>query len=88
VDAFLEQARSYDKAASNPVGWYIRLELLPWTLKPHDGLPVKTNMRWIEFSYLSLHAAEMLKPESFRTHCLWWEHARSMSGQGARSSRL
>jgi hypothetical protein len=28
VDAFLEQARSYDKAASNPVGWYIRLELL------------------------------------------------------------
>ncbi|PWZ09501.1 hypothetical protein Zm00014a_037014 [Zea mays] len=24
VDAFLEQARSYDKAASNPVGWYIR----------------------------------------------------------------
>lgn len=27
VDAFLEQARSYDKAASNPVGWYIRLEM-------------------------------------------------------------
>uniref|UniRef100_A0A0D9VAT7 Peptidase M48 domain-containing protein n=1 Tax=Leersia perrieri TaxID=77586 RepID=A0A0D9VAT7_9ORYZ len=24
VDAFLEQARSYEKAASNPVGWYIR----------------------------------------------------------------
>lgn len=24
VDAFLEQARSYDKAASSPVGWYIR----------------------------------------------------------------
>ncbi|EMS59539.1 putative bifunctional methylthioribulose-1-phosphate dehydratase/enolase-phosphatase E1 [Triticum urartu] len=24
VDAFLEQARSYDKASSNPVGWYIR----------------------------------------------------------------
>jgi hypothetical protein len=33
VDAFLEQARSYDKAASNPVGWYIRLEL---TLMDHD----------------------------------------------------
>ncbi|XAR52003.1 hypothetical protein NMG60_11006828 [Bertholletia excelsa] len=24
VDAFLEQARSYDKASSNPFGWYIR----------------------------------------------------------------
>jgi len=24
VDAFLEQARSYEKAASSPVGWYIR----------------------------------------------------------------
>ncbi|KAK4746676.1 hypothetical protein SAY87_025713 [Trapa incisa] len=24
ADAFLEQARSYDKASSNPVGWYIR----------------------------------------------------------------
>lgn len=24
VDAFLEQARSYDKASSNPIGWYIR----------------------------------------------------------------
>lgn len=24
VDAFLEQARSYDKASSSPVGWYIR----------------------------------------------------------------
>lgn len=24
VDAFLEQARSYDKAASSPIGWYIR----------------------------------------------------------------
>ncbi|XP_057541936.1 plastoglobule-localized metallopeptidase 48, chloroplastic [Amaranthus tricolor] len=24
VDAFLEQARSYDKASSNPMGWYIR----------------------------------------------------------------
>jgi hypothetical protein len=29
VDAFLEQARSYDKASSNPVGWYIRLESDP-----------------------------------------------------------
>lgn len=24
VEAFLEQARSYDKASSSPVGWYIR----------------------------------------------------------------
>ncbi|GAB2283960.1 Plastoglobule-localized metallopeptidase 48, chloroplastic [Dionaea muscipula] len=24
VEAFLEQARSYDKASSNPIGWYIR----------------------------------------------------------------
>lgn len=24
VDAFLEQARSYEKAASSPMGWYIR----------------------------------------------------------------
>lgn len=24
VDAFLDQARSYDKASSSPVGWYIR----------------------------------------------------------------
>lgn len=24
VDAFLEQARSYDRASSSPVGWYIR----------------------------------------------------------------
>lgn len=24
VDAFLEQARSYDKASSSPVGYYIR----------------------------------------------------------------
>ncbi|CAO2827610.1 unnamed protein product [Amaranthus hypochondriacus] len=24
IDAFLEQARSYDKASSNPMGWYIR----------------------------------------------------------------
>lgn len=24
VEAFLEQARSYDKASSNPMGWYIR----------------------------------------------------------------
>lgn len=24
VDAFLEQARSYDKASSSPMGWYIR----------------------------------------------------------------
>ncbi|GAA0147877.1 metalloprotease [Lithospermum erythrorhizon] len=24
VDAFLEQARSYDKAASSPIGWYMR----------------------------------------------------------------
>ncbi|XP_022935369.1 uncharacterized protein LOC111442272 isoform X3 [Cucurbita moschata] len=24
VDAFLEQARSYDKASSSPIGWYIR----------------------------------------------------------------
>ncbi|KAK1259293.1 hypothetical protein QJS04_geneDACA015473 [Acorus gramineus] len=24
VDAFLEQARSYEKASSSPVGWYIR----------------------------------------------------------------
>ncbi|KAJ0636110.1 putative CAAX prenyl protease 1 [Helianthus annuus] len=24
VDAFLEQARSYEKAAASPVGWYIR----------------------------------------------------------------
>lgn len=24
VDAFLEQARSYDKASSSPAGWYIR----------------------------------------------------------------
>lgn len=24
VDAFLEQARSYDQASSTPVGWYIR----------------------------------------------------------------
>lgn len=24
VDAFLEQARSYEKAASSPIGWYIR----------------------------------------------------------------
>ena len=24
VDAFLEQARSYDKASSSPLGWYIR----------------------------------------------------------------
>eukprot|EP01018_Ginkgo_biloba_P006195 Gb_19798 [translate_table: standard] len=24
VDAFLEQARSYDKASSSPIGWYLR----------------------------------------------------------------
>ena len=28
VDAFLEQARSYEKAASSPVGWYIRFVAL------------------------------------------------------------
>ena len=32
VDAFLEQARSYDKAASNPFGWYIRSEFPPCEL--------------------------------------------------------
>lgn len=29
VDAFLEQARSYEKAASSPVGWYIRSDKPP-----------------------------------------------------------
>lgn len=24
VDAFLEQARSYEKASASPIGWYIR----------------------------------------------------------------
>lgn len=28
VDAFLEQARSYEKAASSPVGWYIRFVVI------------------------------------------------------------
>jgi hypothetical protein len=29
VDAFMEQARSYEKASSNLVGWYIRLDSDP-----------------------------------------------------------
>lgn len=36
VDAFLEQARSYDKASSSPIGWYIR-----WAAAHAD------NIKWI-----------------------------------------
>ncbi|CAL9092455.1 unnamed protein product, partial [Musa acuminata var. zebrina] len=35
VDAFLEQARSYDKASSNPIGWYIRIRSLFLSIEPY-----------------------------------------------------
>lgn len=50
-----------------------------------------TLWNWIycvTFLSISLHIAGMLKPESFHTLCLWCELARSMSGLGARSTRL
>lgn len=89
VDAFLEQARSYDKASSNPVGWYIRLVVFEWTW----SCILLTDMvimlwRWTHFLWFSfcVCVAGTLRRESCRTLCPWCEPARWTSGRGARST--
>lgn len=55
VDAFLEQARSYDKATSSPVGWYIRNAQTEQLSHPLPVLRAREIDEWSrsqEYNYL------------------------------------
>lgn len=59
VDAFLEQARSYDKASSNPLGWYIRNALTQQLSHPLPVLRAREVDEWSrsrEYNNLLKHA--------------------------------
>ncbi|KAJ8475808.1 hypothetical protein OPV22_019535 [Ensete ventricosum] len=59
VDAFLEQARSYDKASSNPIGWYIRNAQTRQLSHPLPVLRAREIDEWSrgqEYKYLLKHA--------------------------------
>lgn len=76
VDAFLEQARSYDKASSSPIGWYIR-----WAAAHAD------NIKWVIIYQLTYWCIiyswcpEMLKQGNFHILCLFYVLVRLMNGQ-------
>ncbi|CAL9762336.1 unnamed protein product [Musa acuminata subsp. burmannicoides] len=70
VDAFLEQARSYDKASSNPIGWYIRNAQTRQLSHPLPVLRAREIDEWSrgqEYKYLLKHAIQLedsLKPRN------------------------
>ncbi|CAN6464782.1 unnamed protein product [Victoria cruziana] len=62
VDAFLEQARSYDKASSSPVGWYIRNAQTRQLSHPLPVLRAREIDQWSrsrEYKHLLKRAAEI-----------------------------
>ncbi|XVF16202.1 hypothetical protein REPUB_Repub10bG0011600 [Reevesia pubescens] len=62
VDAFLEQARSYDKASSSPVGWYIRNAQTRQLSHPLPVLRAREIDEWSrshEYIRLLKHATQM-----------------------------
>ncbi|KAF3775634.1 Protease HtpX-like protein 2 [Nymphaea thermarum] len=62
VDAFLEQARSYDKASSSPLGWYIRNAQTRQLSHPLPVLRAREIDEWSrsrEYKYLLKRATEM-----------------------------
>lgn len=85
VDAFLEQARSYDKASSSPIGWYIRLvasTMIKISTACHQYFYIfsVTIMKYFVF------CLGMLKQANYLTLCLFFVREKSMSGQGANST--
>ncbi|MCD7455042.1 hypothetical protein HAX54_026919 [Datura stramonium] len=64
VDAFLEQARSYDKASSSPVGWYIRNAQTRQLSHPLPVLRAREIDEWSrsqEYRSLLQHAIQEFK---------------------------
>ncbi|WMV17727.1 hypothetical protein MTR67_011112 [Solanum verrucosum] len=58
VDAFLEQARSYDKASSSPVGWYIRYYL--FFLKSQIGFSGVVRKGWRSLYFVDVNQEKVL----------------------------
>ncbi|GMH25682.1 hypothetical protein Nepgr_027525 [Nepenthes gracilis] len=52
VDAFLDQARSYDKASSNPIGWYIRNAQTRQLSHPLPVLRAREKLGQLEINFL------------------------------------
>ncbi|KEH22124.1 putative peptidase M48 [Medicago truncatula] len=65
VDAFLEQARSYEKAASSPVGWYIRNAQTSQLSHP---LPVLRASEIDEWSRSSAYKSLLKRGTPIRSH--------------------
>lgn len=65
VDAFLEQARSYEKAASSPVGWYIRNAQTSQLSHP---LPVLRASEIDEWSRSSAYKSILKRGIPIRSH--------------------
>ncbi|KAG6516187.1 uncharacterized protein LOC121971635 [Zingiber officinale] len=62
VDAFLEQARSYDKASSSPIGWYIRNAQTRQLSHPLPVLRAREIDEWSrshEYRFLLKRAAQL-----------------------------
>ncbi|KAH0984911.1 hypothetical protein GBA52_012088 [Prunus armeniaca] len=62
VDAFLEQARSYNKASSSPVGWYIRNAQTRQLSHPLPGLCAREIDEWSrsqDYTTLLKHATQI-----------------------------
>ncbi|KAK9925510.1 hypothetical protein M0R45_033832 [Rubus argutus] len=70
VDAFLEQARSYDKASSSPVGWYIRNAQTRQLSHPLPVLRAREIDEWSrsqEYRTLLKHATQITAAPKFLT---------------------
>ncbi|XP_074580121.1 plastoglobule-localized metallopeptidase 48, chloroplastic [Curcuma longa] len=62
IDAFLEQARSYDKASSSPIGWYIRNAQTRQLSHPLPVLRAREIDEWSrshEYRFLLKRAAQL-----------------------------
>lgn len=76
VDAFLEQARSYEKAASSPVGWYIRFVVssVCW-----HHYKVELQLFYYKLNFFCLLGT--LKQANCHILCLFYVLVKSMNGQ-------
>ncbi|XP_039133932.1 uncharacterized protein LOC120270918 [Dioscorea cayenensis subsp. rotundata] len=64
VDAFLEQARSYDKASSSPIGWYIRNAQTSQLSHPLPVLRAREIDEWSRSQQYKLLLKRAIRPDA------------------------
>ncbi|KAF8369409.1 hypothetical protein HHK36_032579 [Tetracentron sinense] len=75
VDAFLEQARSYEKAASSPLGWYIRNAQTRQLSHPLPVLRAREIDDWSrsqEYKSLMRSATQLNSVQKFTIDCKYY----------------